>query len=634
MKLYFKNAGKLLDGIELLSADLGIEAVNEADAEIKVNVTECEERILKVALDKNVATIIYGDGKARFYRGLSKLVGWLKCGKTEMEVTERPLFVTNGSMVDMSRNAVMKVDYIKTMLRKMALMGLNFFMLYTEDTYEIEGYPYFGYMRGRFTKDEIKELDAYALRLGIELVPCIQVLGHLATHLRWAATAPYKDTANTMLVGAEATYTLIEKMLETISECFTTRRIHVGMDETHDLGTGVYLDKFGYKERQDIYFEHLEKIKEMCISRGFKPMMWSDMFFRLCGKNIEKFYDYHPDVVLTDEVRQKAPKGMQMVFWDYYRPSQEFYDVNIDKHFDVFGKDTMFAGGVWCWSGHCPLFTRSRTFTIPALTACKNKGIKEVISTVWHNGSECSLILSLAGIAWYADFDYTGVYNVDSVRECFENSCDGVSYDEIMNCDLPEVGHGDLISATRGMLYSDPLLGIIDKHLEGYDTANYFKDVSARLVAANGNKGIFAPAYDVIVKLSSLLENKANFGVRLKAAYDKGDKAALSELLSECDVILKKLRALHEAHRASWMEYNKPFGWEVHDIRYGGVANRFDTVKERISAYLKGEIPSIEELECDRLRLDGVLDVSEDTPRFYERFLFVGYGTFATPNML
>ena len=89
----------------------------------------------------------------------------------------------------------MKVDTVKLLLRKIALMGLNTFMLYTEDTYEVEEYLYFGYMRGRYTKDEIRELDKYALALGIELIPCIQMLGHLATHLIWAASSEYKDTA-------------------------------------------------------------------------------------------------------------------------------------------------------------------------------------------------------------------------------------------------------------------------------------------------------------------------------------------------------------------------------------------------------------------------------------------------------
>ena len=115
----------------------------------------------------------------------------------------------------------------------------------------------------------------------------------------------------------------------------------------------------------------------------------------------------------------------------------------------------------------------------------------------------------------------------------------------------------------------------------------------------------FASSFDVIYKLSSLLENKCDFGVRLKAAYDKNDREALARLGKECDVIIEKMTALRLAHRREWMEHNKPFGWEVHDIRYGGLIARFDTVKERIAAYLNGDIDAIEELSADRLAIKG-----------------------------
>ena len=50
-----------------------------------------------------------------------------------------------------------------------------------------------------------------------------------------------------------------------------------------------------------------------------------------------------------------------------------------------------------------------------------------------------------------------------------------------------------------------------------------------------------------------------------------------------------------------WLAYNKPFGWEVLDIRYGGVLSRLDTAIDRINNYLDGKISVIEELEQERL---------------------------------
>lgn len=111
------------------------------------------------------------------------------------------------------------------------------------------------------------------------------------------------------------------------------------------------------------------------------------------------------------------------------------------------------------------------------------------------------------------------------------------------------------------------------------------------------------PASNIIRKLSSVLENKGDFGIRLKTAYDNKDTEALKKLLNECDIIIKKLEELKNAHRDSWFEYNKTFGWEVFDIRYGGLISRFHTVKKVLGDYIDGKTDRIEELEQDRLSL-------------------------------
>ncbi len=620
MKLYFKNTDTAIDGIRLVLDDLNITLSNEESADAVVTLTEVKAHTLTVTLDHKSASIVYGGGRARFFRALAILANWIIKGETSKSVTENPLFTTNGAMLQQTNT--MRIDSIKTILRKMALMGMNAVLFYIEDTYEIEGRPYFGYMRGSYTQAQLKELDSYAAHLGIELIPCIQTLGHLASHLRWSASTPYKDTDNELLVGADATYALINDMLKTVKDCFSTPRVHIGMDETHDLGTGAYLDLNGYRDRRDIYFEHLKRVRDIARGYGLEPMMWSDMFFRLAGKDLEHYREYDERVVFSDEVKARIPKNVRQVFWDYYRPQKAFYATNIKKHRDVFGDDPLFAGGVWCWSGFCPLYSRSLDNTIAALDACREQGVKEVFATVW-GGAEHSITLSLPGLAWYADYNYTGTFDIDSVKSCFSRCCDGVSYDEMMLLELPEHPDRTTMSLTRALLHNDPLLGLADKHLEGLPMQEYYKEVTQRLEASRANKGIFAPAYEAIVKISSLLENKADFGVRLKAAYDANDREVLKTLLAECDVIIDKIGAFRKAHRKMWMHYNTPFQWEDFDNGFGGLIARFDTVKMRLSMYLNGEIEHIEELECKRLRLDGRLD-EDAAPRFHSGFLWNG----------
>lgn len=625
IKLCLKNAEKLAAGIALVAEELGVELTAE-NADLTVTVNEVGERTLRVALHGREATVTYGDGAARFFRGLATLVYWVKNGVSEREESGIPLFKTNGAMVDMSRNGVMTLATVKSMLRKMALMGMNMYMLYTEDTYEIEEYPYFGYMRGRYTKAELRELDAYAATLGIELIPCIQVLGHLATHLWWPAAAAYRDTDAVMLVGEEKTYELIRAMVRTVKECFASRRIHVGMDETADLGLGKSFKKNGFREQQDLYFEHLSKVIEIVRSEGLEPMMWSDMFFRLAGKELPGYSDYDMRVEFTDEVIQKIPQGIQQVFWDYYQEKEEFYAVNIEKHQRIFGRDSLFAGGVWTWSGYGPLFSRSEKYSKPALEACRKAGVQEIFATIWHNGAEGCLFMGLAGLAWYADYDYNGSFDVDRAKECFAMAC-GAKYDDIIACEAVEHPDGSDVNDTRPLLYNDPLIGLADAHVKMIPGVGaYYRALSAKLAKPSADLGEFAPAYDLICRLSELLENKADFGVRLKAAYDGGDRKTLSALVAECELIIKKIRALSAAHKKAWMTYYKPFGWEIHDQRYGTLIARFETTKERLSAYLDGSLACMEELEQTRLRYDGATNSAEpfggDTLWYNRPFFF------------
>ena len=75
---------------------------------------------------------------------------------------EKTTYKRFGVMLDCSRNAVMKVQTVKRFIDHLQMMGYNALELYTEDTYEIKDEPRFGYLRGRYTGEEMKEIDAYA----------------------------------------------------------------------------------------------------------------------------------------------------------------------------------------------------------------------------------------------------------------------------------------------------------------------------------------------------------------------------------------------------------------------------------------------------------------------------------------
>ena len=110
-----------------------------------------------------------------------------------------------GYMADCSRNAVARVDTLKKLVRQAALMGYHFIGLYLEDTLAIPEEPYFGYMRGAYTKEEIAEVVRYAAIFGVEIRPYVETLAHLNQITRYEHYQKFIDTDDILLAGDERT---------------------------------------------------------------------------------------------------------------------------------------------------------------------------------------------------------------------------------------------------------------------------------------------------------------------------------------------------------------------------------------------------------------------------------------------
>lgn len=595
----------LIDGIRSLAPELGLELVEPAVADVRI---EVEQNVGPLCAERSGP-----EGRIRFqetchfFRALGVFVEESRASES-FSVSEEPQFTTLGAMFDCSRNGVLKVESLEYILRRMALMGLNLVMMYTEDTYTVPERPYFGYMRGRYTEEELKAIDDYAAQFGIEVVPCIQTLAHLGRVLQWQAFARLRDTRDILLADYDETYVFIEEMIRAASAPFRSKRIHIGMDEAHSLGLGRYLAQFGYRKRFDIMNDHLRRVLAITEKYGLRPMMWSDMYFRLASKKGD-YYDL--DAVVPDEVIADMPKGVQLVYWDYYHDDQEFYEKFIERH-RRFGSDPVFAGGVWTWAGFCPQYPKTFVATNAALSACKKTGVKEAFATMWgDNGQETNVMAALLGLQLFAEHGYARELESDKLERRFR-FCVGASvesFKDLSLADRPAADNtpaGKIINPAKYFLWQDPLHGLFDRHAEEVDLTGHFASVAVKMKQHAEEYPDFAFLFTVAGQLASVLDRKWNLGVRMKDAYDRGDRDLLRQMAeTEIPELREQVDALRRSHRAQWMQVYKPFGWEVLDIRYGGVLARLETAQARLRDYLDGRIQRIEELEAERLHFDG-----------------------------
>ena len=165
-----------------------------------------------------------------------------------------------GALVCCASNGVMKPTTVKKLVDILEKIGYNLLELCIDDLYRIDDEPFFGYMRGGYTHDEIKDLNAYCRLHGVELVPCIQTLSHLDNLVKLPVYADIVDIDNIMLVDEPKTYELIDKMFASIAADFTTRNVNIGFDEAQHVGLGKYLDKHGYIDRHELLLRHLNKV--------------------------------------------------------------------------------------------------------------------------------------------------------------------------------------------------------------------------------------------------------------------------------------------------------------------------------------------------------------------------------------
>ncbi len=575
----------------------------EFDAETTARLEECVRNITGAALPFPVETafgsgltvdwdgaaaFIQAEDRAALCRGLFLLSCAVQEKKTALHVKERRHFAHCGAMLDMSRNRVMTVEGVKKWIDRQAALGLNLLMLYTEDTYEIPEYPYFGYLRGRYSQAELREIDSYAEQKGIELIPCVQTLGHFKQFLQWPSSAPLRDQPGILMIDDEKTYAFLDAALRSLAGCFRSRRIHIGMDEAHGVGLGNYLLRHGYVDRFELLNRHLAKVAELCEKYGYRPMMWSDMFFRL-GSKTNSYYD--PESHVPDNVISALP-NVEMVYWDYYHTDEAIYEHMLTEHRRM-NRSTVFAGGVWTWSGFLPNRERTLRTMLPALRMNARKETDTVIATFWgDDGAETDCFMALDRLAMFSEACWEGEHFSLEACERQGRWLTGAAK-EIRNA--YDAFYADNCEQSTGkmLIWCDPLYPCGVTKEQKNQLAQAAEGAIQTLKAASRTLET-----EYALALFETLAAKISLIRAIRLSYQEKDMESLAEVQKQTiPALIQSYDALMAAHRALWQSSSKRQGWEVLALRYGGAVGRLKDVAEEIERYVQGDLPCIPELD-------------------------------------
>lgn len=574
------------EALSELREDLGIEL---GGAGIDVTCVPGDE--LAVESDGKSVTLTWA-APIQFYRAVSLIPLPL----TACSIREKARFQSSGIMFDCSRNAVLKPQALRFFFRKMALMGLNLGMMYTEDTYEVPGQPFFGYKRGRYTYDELKALDDYASLFGIELCPCIQTLGHLKRILHWPAYHHLRDNDEVLLADLDETYELLDQMIHASTAPYRSRRIHLGMDEAYGVGLGAHLARYGYEDPHSVIGRHLSRVLGICDKYGLHAMMWSDMYFHLDGRN------YHSPGLPSEKAKAAVDPRITLMYWDYYQPKEEAYADALYKHAQ-FPAPTVFAGGIWTWIGPAPDYPTTLQNTVSGLTACAKANIPLALATAWgDNGGECNLTAALLGLQLYGELTFRPDYDEDELARRFRRCCHA---DAQAFLDLSLLNYmpgmkdnpSDPVNACKFMLYQDPLIQLFEADTAGYAMAEHFGSLVTRYARYALENPDYALLFDFYTALANALALKCVWHEQAGDAVRSRNREQAAALADGIGATVEALDTLRVVWRRLWESTNKPNGFEIIEVRMGGIAARMATAGEKMRAFALGQVDTIPELE-------------------------------------
>ncbi len=513
-----------------------------------------------------------------------------------MDKTDNGYF---GVMLDLSNACVMKPEKVKEYAFYLKKMGYNMIQLYTEDTYEVDGEPYFGYLRGGYTKSELKDIVSYCDKIGMEVIPCIEGLAHLSTVFYWKDYAAINDADDILLADDERTYLLFENIFRTLRECFTSHKVNLGLDEAHNLGLGNYLKKHGYTDKAEIFARHLKKLAEIAKRYDFAPMIWSDMLFRVAGGDY-----YNVDVEKFRSASELIPDDVSLIYWEYFFYKSEQYEKTIDIHKNL-KNELWYAGAVHTYIGFTASNEMSNATLLPAMQACKNKGVKNILITLWGAG-ECSYFLALPSLC-YARCVYEGITDEKIIKERFRDAV-GEDYDNIIGLDAANTLAMDYLTApevdfSRYVVYQDIFNGYFDTVLKENSVKEYLKKAEQFEILKKTSR--FKYLFDTQIQLLELMYLKHDLGILLRRAYKNKDKKELDKLYSRIIECADAADKFYHAFRTQWFTENKPNSFDINDLKLGGLIKRLLSCAERVKDYTDGKIEKIDELEQDLLPFNG-----------------------------
>ena len=344
---------------------------------------------------QTIKQLVVGDGdQAKLYRAT---------------IRDWPAMRYRGFHDDISRGPVPTLDFQKKQIRTLAAYKVNFFSLYFEHTLAYDSNPLVAPPGGAMSHADVKELVAYAANYHVDIIPEQEAFGHLHHMLKYEIYSPLGETphGHVLAPGQPGSIPLIKQMFAEIFSLFPSRFVHLGADETFELGRGQTADRVKSVGIGAVYIDFLKQIVDALRPSGKKFLFWGDVALS------------SPELVPT------IPRDLIAVSWTYGADTSY---VRYIKPFRDVGMETWVAPGVSSWNRVYPNNANALINIQRFVRDGQRLGATGMINTSWDDDGE-----ALFNQTWYGD-----LFGAAAAWQSGESSIDAFS------SNYGRVFHGDL----------------------------------------------------------------------------------------------------------------------------------------------------------------------------------------------
>jgi hexosaminidase len=290
-----------------------------------------------------------------------------------VEIQDWPSLPYRGFMMDMSHGAVLTVDEVKRQLDALSQWKGNQYFFYTETTIDLVGYPLL-HQDWNWTPSEVRTIIDYARQRHIDVVPCVELFGHLHDLFReerYSALSalPHGGEANPANSEVDA---ILEDWLRQYAALFPSPWLHLGFDEPFELERAGSAAAGGTAP-DVLWLQHLQRMAGLAAKLGKRPLFWADI------DEGAYIFNKYPGLAAA------LPKDAISTPW--------FYDARLDYSnlLDLFAQNhvpILVATGISDWDNITPDFDSTFINIDGFLAAGRKAGALGMLNTEWSDSAQ------------------------------------------------------------------------------------------------------------------------------------------------------------------------------------------------------------------------------------------------------